>query len=99
MRFADRITFIAETGGGYNPETGKHDPPSTNRVVIPCHLSRLGMDRTNQLFGVVDKVVTVARLQRPYTERFTSVSIDDEPYKVLRKSDYRKGVLFLERGQ
>lgn len=99
MRFTDRITFMRKEGGGYNPETGKHDFPVPIPTVKPCNLSTLGTDRTTQLFGVVDKVVTVARLQRPYVEAFDSVVIDGELYKVMRKSNYRKGVLFLERGQ
>jgi hypothetical protein len=40
--------------------------------------------------------VTVARLQRPYKDQIDYVLIDGQKYRILRQSDYRKGVFYLE---
>lgn len=97
MRFNDRITFVVVSGGGYNPETGTHEPMKEERTTLPCNLSTLGLERTQQLFGASDKNVITARLQRPYTGKFEHIEIEQNKYKVTRRSIYRKGVLFLER--
>ncbi|MGM0940359.1 MAG: hypothetical protein ACQEWU_05215 [Bacillota bacterium] len=65
----------------------------------PCKLSRLGVERTNQLFGKMDKEITVARLQHPYTGKVDFVFLNknkNKKYNVKRQSDYRKGVFYLE---
>lgn len=97
MRFADRIIFTLEEEGKYNPKTGKHDESTFTREIKPCHLSTLKMDRVKELFGEIDKCVIIARLQRPYKNKFSYIEIGNDKYNVLNRSDYRKGVLYLER--
>ena len=58
----------------------------------------MGVERTNELFGSINRKITVARLQNPYLQPFDYVEIDKEKYQVERHSNYRKGVLFLEGG-
>jgi len=96
LRFSDRITFVTEKEGGYNPITGEHEEAKLEMVTKPCNLSTMGVDRTNELFGQIDKKITVARLQSPYTKPFDYVRIKGQKYNVKRQSDYRKGVFYLE---
>lgn len=96
MRFSHRITFVAETDGGYDPETGKHIEPTITEDTRPCNLSELGTERTNELFGQIDKRIIVARLQRPYNEPFDYIKIGEQRYNIKRQSEYRKGVFYLE---
>ncbi len=96
MRFADRITFINVTESYYDPITGKHVKGEPIKTTLPCKLSRLGIERTNELFGQIDRVITVARLQRPYYGKIDYILIDEQKYEVKRQSDYRKGVFYLE---
>ncbi|WP_339165375.1 hypothetical protein [Siminovitchia sp. FSL W7-1587] len=96
MRFADRITFVKETESYYDPEKGEYVEGEPIKDTKPCMLSKMGVDRTNELFGQIDKVITVARLQRPYTKEFDHVTINGQKYNVKRQSDYRKGVFYLE---
>lgn len=96
MRFNRRITFVAEYEGGYNPETGQHDEPRKEKDIVACNLSELGIERTNELFGQIDKKIIVARLQRPYHKPVDYVLIDEQKYIIKRQSDYRKGVFYLE---
>ena len=96
MRFSDRISFVTEPEKEYDPNTGRY---TTHEPVIdtkPCKLSSMGSQRTVELFGEIDRVITVARLQRPYTKPFDYVLIDNQKYTERRQSDYRKGVFYLE---
>lgn len=65
MRYSDRIVFITETEGGYNPVTGEHDEAIKTVDTKPCNISPIGVDRSVKLFGEFDTSIIVARLQRP----------------------------------
>lgn len=97
MRYADRITFVKVEGGGYNPDTGNHDESSSAKDIQACHLSSLGVDRMNQLFGTLDKEIQVARLQRPYRKEYDHVLINDIKYSITRHIPHRtESVFYLE---
>lgn len=99
MRFNKRVTFVSETDGYYDPEQGEYVDGETVKKTLPCNVSRLGVERTNQIFGQIDRVITVIRLQRPYLKNFEYLYLGDkdkETYKPKRQSDYRKGVFYVE---
>lgn len=98
MRFDKRIHFITESPGGYNPVTGEYDEKTETVVTKPCNLSPLGITRTNEQFGQIDKKITVARLQHPYKDQFDFIRLgkSTQKYDIKRQSDYRKGVFYLE---
>ncbi len=98
MRFDKRIHFVTESPGGYNPEKGEYDEKTETTITKPCNLSTLGVTRTNELFGQIDRKITVARLQHPYTDKFDFIRLGNSPqkYDIKRQSDYRKGVFYLE---
>lgn len=96
MRFNNRITFVEEGDTYYDPVQGEYVESEPTKTKVPCKLSTLGTERTLQIFGVINRKMEVARLQRPYTDEFDYVEINGQKYNVQRQSDYRKGVLFLE---
>ncbi|GGN64293.1 hypothetical protein [Oceanobacillus indicireducens] len=105
MRFSQRITFVNEADAYYDPIEGKWVDGELIKTTLPCNVSTLGIDRTNELFGEMDKVITVARLRHPYNGKVDYVFLnedidqpDDEKqkYRIRRQSDYRKGVFYLE---
>lgn len=96
MRFNDRITFVKKGESYYDPEKGEYVETDPIKTKLPCNLSTLGTDRTNELFGQMDKVITVARLQRPYNDEFDHALINNQKYQVKRQSNYRKGAFYLE---
>lgn len=77
MNYSDRIKFVTKTEGGFNPETGNHEPPSIESVKKPCNITTLGSDRSNQLFGTIDTNVIVVRLQQPYNEQFSYAEVKE----------------------
>lgn len=98
MRFIDRITFVTETAGGYNPDTGSHDDAVLVESTLPCNISQLGVERTVQLFGQLDKTILVARLQRPYTQPYTHCLVDGEMYNIKRHIPHRRESVFYLEG-
>lgn len=99
MRFDKRVTFVSETDGYYNPEKGDWIPGEPDGKTLPCNVSKLGIERTNQIFGQIDKVMSVIRLQRPYYKDFEYLYLGDkrnQKLKVKSQSDYRKGVFYVE---
>lgn len=96
MRFKDRITFVQEQEAQYDPIEGKWSEGEPLKDTVPCNLSTLGVTRTNELFGQIDKKITVARIQHPYNKIIDYVLIEEQKYQIKRRSDYRKGVFYLE---
>src|SRR5690625_1357492 len=96
MRFSDRITFVNIQESYYDPDSGEYVEGEQIKTVVPCKTSRLGIERTKELFGSLDTHITVARLQRPFLNEFNYVLINKQEYKVRRQSNYRKGVFYLE---
>lgn len=84
MRYDKRITFVSESGGGYNPETGSHDESTIIKYTMACNISNIGVDRSVQLFGEIDTSVVVVRLQRPYTKPFDYALIKGKEHRVKR---------------
>lgn len=97
MRFSHRITLVKETESRYDPEKGEYIEGTPIKTTLPCNLSKLSVERTNEFFGQIDKAVVVARLQRPFKGEIDYILIDGQRFNLLRRSDYRKGVLYLER--
>lgn len=81
MRYSDRITFVFETEGGYNPDTGNHDEAVITMDIQPCNISPIGVDRSVQLFGEIDTGIIVTRLQRPYHKPISYVEIPEGQYE------------------
>lgn len=98
MRYTDRVTFVTESPGGYNPETGNHEEATLTTETLPCNISPLGISRTQELFGSIAVQVDVVRLQRPYSKRFDYVTIDGKRMNVKRRIPHRREtVLYVER--
>ncbi|MGN7183676.1 hypothetical protein [Cytobacillus kochii] len=96
MRFDDRITFVKEQESFYDPVKGEWVEGELTKKTLPCNLSNLGITRTAELFGSIEKSVTVARLQVPFGGPIDYVLINEQKYQIKRRSDYRKGVFYLE---
>lgn len=100
MRYDKRITFVREIEGGFNPSTGNHDEGELIKEELPCNVSNLGINRTNELFGNIDTRIIVVRLQRNYERKFDYVLIDGIKYYVKRHIPHQyESVFYLEGAQ
>lgn len=97
MRFNKRITFVVDGESHYDPEIGDYVEGDKSYDTVPCNISTLKVDREKELFGEIDTSIKVVRLQRPYNKKFNYIEIDGKRQKVKARSDYRKGVFYLER--
>lgn len=98
MRFIDRVSIVTESEGGYNPSTGQFDESVQIITKLPCNISQLGVERTVQLFGEMDKTILVVRLQRPYTQPYDYLLIDGKRYNVKRHVPHRRESVFYAEG-
>ena len=98
MRYIDRVSVVTESEGGYNPSTGQFDEPVQIITKLPCNISQLGVERTMQLFGEMDKTVLVVRLQRPYTQPYDYLLIDSKRYNIKRHVPHRRESVFYVEG-
>ena len=98
MRYIDRVSVVTESEGGYNPSTGQFDDATVTTQTFPCNISQLGIERTMQMFGEMDKTILVVRLQRPYTQPYDYLLIDSKKYHVKRHVPHRRESVFFVEG-
>ena len=105
MRFDKRATFVTNGEEYYDPDRSEWVRGEPTLNVVPCNVSRMGVERTNQIFGWLDNVFNVNRLQRNYNNPFESIYLGrhdlesiktENSLEVIRQSDYRKGVFYVE---
>lgn len=97
MRFNKRITFVTDGESYYDPVIGDYVEGEKQRDVVPANINKTSAEQSKQLFGEIDTIMTVARTQTPYTKHFDYIEIDNKPYKLVRRDEFRKGVFYLER--
>ena len=96
MRFSRRITLVTEQDSRYDPKTGRVIKPEPEKTVIPAKITPLKAERKAELFGNINANITMAITRFPIKKEFDYVLIGDKKYNVKARSDYRKGVLYLE---
>ena len=96
MRFDKRVTFVNIEESYYDPELGEYVDGEIIKDVVPCNLSPMKLDRKKELFGEIDTLVTVVRLQKPYNKPFDHIEINNKKVNLKHRSDYRKGVFYVE---
>lgn len=84
MRFDKRVTLIGESSEKFDPTTGNMVVVPGEETTIPCNASDLGVNRTTELFGKMDKQVTVVRLQRPYQRFVKGARLNGVDYNVIK---------------
>lgn len=51
MRYKDTVTLIKHGKERYNAETGDYDTPQAQEIIRSCHVSDMGTDTMQALFG------------------------------------------------
>jgi len=97
MRFNKRITFVTDSESYYDPIIGDYVEGEKQKDTVPANINKTSAEQSKQLFGEIDTIMIIARTQRPYNKHFDYIEIDSKPYNLVRQSDVRKGVFYLER--
>lgn len=90
------MTFVTMGESYYDPDMGEYVEGELKYDTVPCNLSPIRLDRKKELFGEIDTEITVARLQLPYLKEFDYVTINERKRSIKHRSDFRKGVFYLE---
>lgn len=81
----------------YNPQTSKQERQETPLGSFPCNTSTPGIETQQAVFGSVEHEVLIVRFQRPLQVIADGAMMDEQKYKVVRRTEYRHdGVLYLE---
>lgn len=96
MRFNKRITLVEEQDKRYDPVKGEYVQGDPIETVLPANVTALSMERRNELFGNINVNIIVARTRRVDNTTIDYVLFNGDRYALKGRSDYRKGVLFLE---
>ena len=89
MRYSDKVWFVTETEGEYDPDLGEYGPAVLKKVFKRANVTDLGTDRSVKLFGDVTEGKKVIRLLRPYTEPWDYVIFDGKTYDITTHRDTR----------
>jgi len=98
MTYADRVVFVKEDNGKYDPVSGEHDPPDIKETGQYANVTDLGTDRSVALFGSVKEGSKVIRLLKQHKEQWDHVMIDGTAYNFVteRRSRRRHTIIVKE---
>lgn len=94
MRFDKRVTLVGRSFEKFDPITGNMIVVPGEGKTVPCNASDLGVNRTIELFGKLDKQVTVVRLQRPHNDFVKCVRLNNIEYNVIKIAGSRSKMTF-----
>lgn len=96
MRFNNRITFVHIAESKYDTETGNYKESEPVRTIMSCNLQQVGIQKRAEVFGDINKALTMAILRRPYNKPFTHVEYRGHKFQVIQSSTFRKTALYIE---
>lgn len=85
MRLNKRVKFLGGRNQQYDPETSKNQTVFTKQSEwYPCHVSDIGMDRSQQIFGDYKRHVKVFRLQVPLADyrTYSQLLFENRHYEI-----------------
>lgn len=94
MRLSDRVTFLCEEQGDYNPKVSKYEKRQLIYDEIPCNLSPLSTQRLVLEFGDISRKISIVRVKGRYNEIVSHTFINGVKYKVIRTIPYRHDTAF-----
>lgn len=82
MRFDKPIFFQRVQPGEYDAETGNYGADTVTEVRKRASVTDSGVETLKLIYGDLKQGSKTIRLQRPYTEPFDRIRIDNKIYKV-----------------
>lgn len=95
MRYLDKVIFVKESGGGYDPALGEERPKTEVETTLYANVTDLGTDRAQALFGDFKKRRKVVRLLNPYKSEWDYLYYDDVKYQFAGHTDLNRKQSFI----
>lgn len=94
MRYDKVVTFVSETEGGYNENTGDYEDGMLIRVTKSANVSDLGEEKKALVVGDLSKKAKVVRLNGVFTDSFDWIEYDGDKYVVTLPKFHRRETVF-----
>ena len=82
MRYDREIAFVTEGARTYDEVTGDYSTTPAERIIRSAHISDMGLEQMNLLYGKVVEQAKVVRIQGAGPVNFDYIEIDGDPYSV-----------------
>ena len=82
MRYDREIAFVTEGARTYDEVTGDYSTMPAEKIVRSAHISDMGLEQMNLLYGKVVEQAKVVRIQGAGPVDFDHIEIDGDSYSV-----------------
>ena len=82
MRYDQEIVFVAEGTRTYDEVTGDYINMPAEKIIRSAHVSDMGLEQMNLLYGTVVEQAKVVRIQGAGPVDFDHIEIDGDSYSV-----------------
>lgn len=96
MRTNDRVTLVKRGKSEYDPILGEEVEQGAERIIVPCRVTDLGIERSVELFGDYTERRMIVRFDRVPMVEFDYLEYQNEEYKLLSET-IRGKALYVER--
>lgn len=80
MRYDREIAFVTEGARIYDEVTGDYITMPAEKIIRSAHVSDMGLEQMNLLYGKVVEQAKVVRIQGAGPVNFDYIEIDGDPY-------------------
>lgn len=80
MRYDQEIVFVTEGARTYDEVTGDYSTMPAERIIRSAHISDMGLEQMNLLYGTVVEQAKVVRIQGAGPVDFDCIEIGGDPY-------------------
>ena len=80
MRYDQEIAFVTEGARTYDEATGDYSIMPAEKIIRSAHISDMGLEQMNLLYGKVVEQAKVVRIQGAGPVDFDHIEIDGDPY-------------------
>lgn len=82
MRYDKAVYFQKRIPGTYDPNTGNYAEDVISKTKVRASVTDSGVETMKLIYDGIKQGTKVVRLQRPYTQSYSSIRIDDKVYRV-----------------
>lgn len=97
MRYDNIIYLVYVKEPSYSPKLGRYEDETSIDDKRYANVSKVSLERNNELFGDVDSDVTIIRLQGLVKGNPDYIKTKDKAYNIIKKTTTRRDTAFYVR--